>query len=360
MTTGLSYRRNTARWVLGIIAAALAIVFSNAPLQYASAQEKRKATASKRVLIKSKTQKRKRIRRGVKKRRTTQRRTRRKVKRVSRKAQSKPSSSRPTSNEKPVPTVTRKIGGKLDLALPDLIESTGLLKKLLPDFSRKYGVTVVLHILNSGKSIERLRRGKVQALIADDIAAEIALIKNKHSLFRKDVMYTELLIVGPRADPAGIAGMVSVIEALKAIARSESLFVSRGDESGVARAEKRFWKEIGQIPSPSKNRWYRRSGADMRTTVGLAVARNAYTLVDKATWLGLGNRKQLAIMVTGDPRMELRFGVSVLNPATHASKKIKAAQAFAEWITGKAIQSQIGEFAIGAERPFVAHRGLVR
>jgi tungstate transport system substrate-binding protein len=248
----------------------------------------------------------------------------------------------------------------MDLALPGLIEGSGVFKKLIPEFSRTYGVKVILHILDSGKGVERIRRGKIQALIADDIAAENKLVRNKHTLFRKDVMYTELLIVGPRADPAGIGGMVSVIEGLKAIARSESLFVSRGDESGVARAERRFWKETGQLPTPSKNRWYRRSAADMRTTVGLAVARNAYTLVDKATWLGLGNRKQLAVMVTGDPRMELRFGISILNPSSHPSKKIRAAQAFATWLTGKLAQNRIGTFTIGSERPFVAHLGLIQ
>jgi tungstate transport system substrate-binding protein len=247
---------------------------------------------------------------------------------------------------------------EITLLVAETLDAVGLMAHLLPVFEKSSGIKVNVIARNAEESVRLARAGQGDVLLLDDYATEQQLVQNELVVERRDVMYAELLIVGPQSDPAGIAGMVSVIDALRYLSRAEAPFVSRGDNSGTHRAELGFWDEAGMIPSASTNAWYTVTEADMRTTLGLAAARNAYTLTDRATWLRLGNRRQLRVVVADDPRLLLRFGVSVINPAKIESVKLREARAFMIWITSKEGQETIENFKINGEPPYSVHFGL--
>lgn len=244
--------------------------------------------------------------------------------------------------------------------VPESLDSAGVLRQLTPEFVRRYRISVRFIPANLAAALKLAEDGKADILILDDHPAAVRFVKAKAGLKRHDVMYADLLIVGPANDPAGIAGMTSVITALQAISRSESPFISRGDGSATYLVERRVWTEIGIMPKPADNAWYTETGADMRTTLGLAAAKGAYTLTDTATWLRFRARKKLVVMVDHDPRLMLRYSVSVVNPEAGGTVNTKAGAAFVTWITSKDIQEKIGKFTINNRAPFSPHYGLKR
>jgi tungstate transport system substrate-binding protein len=166
------------------------------------------------------------------------------------------------------------------------------------------------------------------------------------------------VLVGPQGDPAGVEGMASLIDAAKLIASSQSLFVSRGDESHVTATERGMWDEA-EVPvgGETTRSWYLVSGGDSRRSLTMAATRNAYTLTDRASWLRFRDRGRLRILVQDDPRMVVQFGVMAVNPARHPGVRAAAAKAFIEWLSSKDGQAAIVQFRLQDEVPFVPNYG---
>lgn len=237
-------------------------------------------------------------------------------------------------------------------------EAAPVLNDLLPKFKEKSGIKVELSIRRAPEAAALARQGKTDALMTDDPDGEEALLKSEDASKRLDVMYAELIVVGPAADPARIAGMASVVHAFAAIARTQSGFVSRGDKSGVHRTERAIWEETGIAKPDATGRWYVEVKGDMAAALAAAAKGNAYTLADKAAWLQFAARGQLVVMVADDPRLQQRLSITLVNPAKHKAVKSAHAQAFAEWLISRDTQLAIGRFALGGEQPYAPHFGL--
>jgi len=228
-------------------------------------------------------------------------------------------------------------------------EASGLFRHLLPQFTDKTGIEVRVIAQGTGQALETGRRGDVDVVFVHDRKAEEKLVADGHGTSRQEVMYNDFIIVGPKADPAGVAGGRDVAAALQAIARAQAPFASRGDDSGTHRAEKRFWQQAGVAPAGG---WYRETGSGMGETLNTAAAMNAYALADRGTWLNFNNRQDLGIVVEGDPRLFNQYGVILVNPARHPHVKQQAAQQFIDWLVSPAGQKAIASYKIGGEQLF--------
>ena len=172
-------------------------------------------------------------------------------------------------------------------------------------------------------------------------------------------MYNDFVIVGPTADPAGIMGSRDVVDALRRIARARARFASRGDDSGTHKAEMRYWRQTGVDPRAGSGAWYLEAGAGMGATLNIAAGRDAYVLVDRATWLSFRNRDRLAIAVEGDTRLYNPYGVILVNPERHPHVKHRDAKAFADWLTSPPGREAISEFRIHGQQVFFAVTGTM-
>ena len=139
---------------------------------------------------------------------------------------------------------------------------------------------------------------------------------------------------------------------MRAIAASQSAFISRGDRSGTHEAELRLWKEGGIDLSAVKGSWYRESGQGMGPALNMASATNAYVLTDRGTWLSFKNRGDLAVLTEGDRRLFNQYGVMLVNPARHSNVKVKEGQAFIDWLVSPSGQKAIAEYKVGGEQLF--------
>jgi tungstate transport system substrate-binding protein len=231
-------------------------------------------------------------------------------------------------------------------------EQSGLFGYLLPRFSTATGVEVKVVAVGTGQALDIGRRGDADVVFVHDRPAEEKFLAEGFGVRRLDVMYNDFVIAGPKADPAHIAGSKDVTAALRAIAASQSAFISRGDRSGTHEAELRLWKEAGIDLGAVKGSWYREIGQGMGAALNMASATNAYVLTDRGTWLSFKNRGDLAVLTEGDRRLFNQYGVMLVNPARHSNVKVKEGQAFIDWLVSPVGQKTIAEYKVGGEQLF--------
>jgi len=172
---------------------------------------------------------------------------------------------------------------------------------------------------------------------------------------RRDVMYNDFVIVGPKFDPAGIRGLNSAREALGRIAAKGAVFASRGDDSGTNRMELRLWKSAGIAPGGGSP-WYRDLGQGMGPTLNVTAALDAYTLTDRATWANFKNRQNLEILTEGDAALFNPYGSILVNPAKWPQVKAADARIWHEWLTTRAGLDAITSYRIAGEQLFFPPR----
>jgi tungstate transport system substrate-binding protein len=240
----------------------------------------------------------------------------------------------------------------ITLASTTSTEQSGLFGKLLPDFKKATGIDVKVVALGTGQALDMARRGDADVLLVHDKAAEEKFVADGFGLKRFPVMYNDFVLIGPKADPAKIAGL-NVVGALKNIRSSNASFISRGDKSGTHAAELRYWAETDLVKLPNqKGSGYRECGCGMGQALNMASGRNAYVLSDRGTWLNFKNRGDLAVLVQGDQRLLNQYGVIAVNPAKHPHVKARDAQRFVDWVISPAGQASIAGYKIGGEQVF--------
>ena len=230
-------------------------------------------------------------------------------------------------------------------------EQSGLFGHLLPLFKQATGIDVRVVALGTGQALDAARRGDADIVFVHDQAAEEKFVAEGFGLRRLPVMYNDFVLIGPKADPAGVRG-ADIVAALGKLGASAEPFVSRGDKSGTHAAELRYWKAAGIDAPAQRSAGYKECGCGMGPALNMASSMNAYVLADRGTWLSFKNRGDLGIVVQGDKRLFNQYGVMVVNPAKHPHVKKDLAQAFVDWIVSPSGQAAIASYKIDGEQLF--------
>jgi tungstate transport system substrate-binding protein len=231
-------------------------------------------------------------------------------------------------------------------------EQSGLFGHLLPRFTAASGIAVKVVAVGTGQALDIGRRGDADVVFVHDKVAEEKFLAEGFGVKRFDVMYNDFVVIGPKADPARIAGGKDVADSLRKIADAKAAFVSRGDRSGTHEAELRLWKVAGIDLPVVKGDWYREIGQGMGPALNMASSSNSYVISDRGTWLSFKNRGELAILTEGDKRLFNQYGVMLVNPAKHSGVKAKDGQAFIDWLVSPAGQTVIADYKVGGEQLF--------
>jgi tungstate transport system substrate-binding protein len=235
-------------------------------------------------------------------------------------------------------------------------EDSGLFGHILPRFRAQSGIDVHVVAVGTGQALAIGARGDADALLVHDRVGEDKFVADGYGVDRRDVMYNDFVIVGPKSDPAGIRGLQSAREALARIAAAGAVFASRGDDSGTNRMELRLWQAAGIAPGTGRA-WYRDLGQGMGPTLNVAAALDAYTLTDRATWANFKNRQNLEILTEGDPALFNPYGSILVNPAKWPHVKAADARIWHEWLTSRAGLDAITSYRIAGEQLFFPPRG---
>jgi tungstate transport system substrate-binding protein len=231
-------------------------------------------------------------------------------------------------------------------------EQSGLFKHLLPLFEKKTGIQVRVVAVGTGQALDIGRRGDADVVFVHDKAAEEKFVAEGHGLERREVMYNDFVLIGPRSDPAGAGSGKDIVAALNKIEAARAPFVSRADKSGTHAAERRLWTLAGIDIDRHKRPWYRECGCGMGPALNTAASMNAYLLSDRGTWLSFRNRGDLTLLVEGDQRLFNQYGVMLVNPAKHLHVKKKLGQVFIDWLVSPEGQEAIAAFKINGEQLF--------
>jgi tungstate transport system substrate-binding protein len=239
----------------------------------------------------------------------------------------------------------------ITLASTTSTEQSGLFKSILPIFQKETVIEVRVVALGTGQALALAAKGDADALLVHDRAVEEKFVAEGHGLDRRDVMYNDFVLIGPKGDPAKVREVKEIAEAFRRIAGAKAVFASRGDKSGTHAAEWRVWEKAAIKPSPQDG-WYRELGTGMGPTLNSASGMGAYVLADRGTWLAFRNPGDLVILLEGDPALFNPYASILVNPMKGAHIKATDAKIWHEWITSERGGAAISGFKINGKPLF--------
>jgi len=196
--------------------------------------------------------------------------------------------------------------------------------------------------VGTGAALAIGARGDADVVLVHAPSLELDFMKQGNGDRRLFVMHNDFIVVGPPSDPAKINGK-PVLDALKALAASQTTFISRGDNSGTDVLEKSLWKQAGVTPAKP---WYVEAATGMGQTLQIASEKNAYTITDRATYLSQKAHLTLDIMNQGDTPLLNYYHVITVNPTKFPKVNIAGANAFADYLVNPDTQKLIGAFGV--------------
>ncbi len=229
---------------------------------------------------------------------------------------------------------------------------SGLYDFILPRFKEASGITVNVIAVGTGQAIQNARDCNGDVLLVHSKPDEEKFVADGYGVKRYDLMYNDFVLIGPKADPAGIAGTKDVKSALARIAETKSDFASRGDNSGTNTAELRLWQAAGIDPKEFSGSWYLETGSGMGNTLNVAVGKNTYTMSDRATWSKYGNKQDHMVVVEGDTPLFNQYGVMVVSDDKCPNVKEEAADKFVDWLISDEGQKAIADYQIDGQQLF--------
>jgi tungstate transport system substrate-binding protein len=239
----------------------------------------------------------------------------------------------------------------LKLATTTSTADSGLLDYLKPDFEKLCNCRLDIVAVGTGQAIEIGTKGDADVLLVHARKSEDKFVADGFAKERFDTMYNDFILLGPKDDPAKIAGMTSAKDAFNAILNAEATFASRGDKSGTNSKELSIWSSIGVTPTKDLP-WYKALGQGMGETLTFSNEQGAYTVSDRGTYLSMKDKLPNLIVVVGgstidenqDKTLLNPYGVMAVNPDKHPGVKYDLALQFIQWLNSVETQQKIGEY----------------
>lgn len=225
----------------------------------------------------------------------------------------------------------------------------GIIPLLTDTYKAKTGTDFVIEKAGTGATLNKAKTGNFDLVVVHARALEDKFIAEGYGRNRRDFMYNDFVILGPKEDPAKIKGEKSAVEAFKKIAAAKAPFISRGDMSGTHVAEMNIWNKTGLTPDGEKDDWYTvfslgKLGNGPATA--FANTRNAYILMDRATWLTKRNGLKITPLVEGDPIMLNLIAAIEVNPKRFPKVNNAETVKFVDWLCQDEAQEIIRDFKV--------------
>lgn len=241
----------------------------------------------------------------------------------------------------------KKIGGSIILSTTTSTQDSGLLDYLLPKFTEDTGIEVKVIAVGTGKALQMGKDGEADVLLVHAKASEEEFVNEGHGLERKDVMYNDFILVGPKYNLAKSSTQVEpgndIKKALSFISENNITFISRGDDSGTHKKELAIWKETGIEP---QGEWYISAGSGMADVLKIASEKQGYTITDRATYLSLKDTLDLDIIIEKDENLFNQYGIIPVNPEKNDKINAEGAKAFMDWMLSEKGQDLIGKYGV--------------
>ncbi|UTS81558.1 substrate-binding domain-containing protein [Phaeobacter piscinae] len=247
---------------------------------------------------------------------------------------------------------TAALAEEMKLAVTTSFHNSGLAEVLLPEIKADLGLEVQLLVVGTGQAIRLGEAGDVDAILVHSKKAEEAFLAGGNGTHRREIMYNDFVFIGPKADPATIAGAGSAKAALQKIAAAEAAFVSRGDDSGTHKKELSLWAAANLSPVEFGD-WYNAVGAGMGAALNTASGMGGYIMSDRASWLNFANKGDLVLLYSGDPVLFNQYAYLPVNPEKHPHVKTDLVAELETWLVSDKAKDLINSYQINGEALFV-------
>lgn len=255
-------------------------------------------------------------------------------------------------------------------------QESGLLDVLLPALEKDTGIKVKVIAKGTGAAIRDGIDGNVDIVFVHDRTREEAFVRDGFGSNRYAVMHNDFIIVGPASDTAKIKGTAEGADALKKIASTKAIFISRGDDSGTHAKEQELWKasglpletgtstmekdgkqvEINSVHPAASADWYLSVGQGMGKTLTIADEKQAYTIADRGTYIkykfGRDVPVNLEILCEGGSQLANPYGIIPVNPAKHPHVQAALAEQMAQWLVSPKGQQVIVDYKLHGKQLF--------
>ena len=231
---------------------------------------------------------------------------------------------------------------------------SGLLGYLLNLFTLETNVRVIPIVTGSGQALRNAKQGDVDILLVHSPEAELAFMLRGYGAGRYPVMHNNFIFVGPIDDPAQVAMAPTAAAALLRVYHSRTPYISRDDDSGTYHAERSLWLDLQLTPSRST---YIRVGAGMGRALQMADQMQAYTLVDRGTWLKYRHRMSLVELFGDKTTLLNQYSLIVAGSGSAIDNKtdqqVACINKFRGWLIGERGQSAIKRFRVDKSVAFI-------
>lgn len=276
------------------------------------------------------------------------------------------------------------------------VNDSGLMAYLQPYFKADTGYDWEIASAGTGAAIQAARLGNADVILVHSKAQEEPFVAEGfarkvegYKSERVSFMHNFFIIVGPDANPAGIAEGDTAAVAFNKIAKVGAKFISRDDNSGTHTKELSIWKTASEIEDSSvtlaeqnkdykgtaksikvpTGEWYVQAGTGMGASLTIANEESAYILTDKSTYLSYKKKAEgdklpnLVISLNAADDMKNTYSILAVNPdgpfvgidgekVEKGKVKIdtEAANVFVKWMTSdhaKALIAFYGNTAYG-------------
>ena len=222
----------------------------------------------------------------------------------------------------------------------------GIVPLLAKKYEEKTGVKIAFEGAGTGATLKKAQTGDFDMVMVHARKLEDAFVADGFGVDRRDVMYNDFVILGPKDDPAKIKGMKGGAEAFAKIAAAKASFVTRGDMSGTHVKEMEVWEKTGIKPEGSWYMLFADGKLGNKATTKYADEKKAYVLMDRATYLTLKNEIALVPLVEGDTVLLNFIAVIAVNPTKFPKVNAAGAKAFMDWLVGDEAQGIIMAFGV--------------
>jgi tungstate transport system substrate-binding protein len=269
------------------------------------------------------------------------------------------------------------------------ISDSGLMDHIIaPGFQAAYPQYQLQFVpVGTSQALINAENGEADAVFTHNPTAEAAFVAGGYSYepLGRAVMYSDFVVVGPTADPAGVhtAGPANAVKAFEAIAAAGNArkadFVSRGDGSGTNLKELQIWaltnvplNTLGEPGTPGTTTdapWYHKAGEGQAQTLQVAdqcpfSSHNCYAIADRGTFnylISTGAITHLKIVsqhnpapAAGGPGLmnNLYHAYAVKPGSTSRTINIAGAVAFLDYLTSHQFQAAVAKYPTAAKPAF--------